>query len=345
MIKNVMGMTVISHLQQFLNSICDESCIVRSTGREMSSFALLSAQRIQKEYGDNYKIIVFSNVLCKYLNTGIREFGLRNQVVTYWTWKKKQNCSSSDFVIVIGIEDFTAEEILEFTRASRKHFLFLGDTTQSIYEDLKGTVPVEDICQLFPVTKKTKELQLDDYILRIPIPVDHFSQYVGVGLPPLPQVLVTYNKDLRPYILKYVNVKEQVRAIWNIVGKENQTNVAILVPGNEMVRTVGEYLNTFGCKFEQKYSDKEDYRRSKDTLDFNSTNIKVMTYYSAKGLSFETVFLPMIENFDDASTSHRKALYVAMTCTYRDLYVMYSDRLPNLISNIPNNLYRTSFEK
>ena len=47
----------------------------------------------------------------------------------------------------------------------------------------------------------------------------------------------------------------------------------------------------------------------------------MMTYHSAKGLQFETVILPMF--VEAKSQAARKALYVAMTRTYRNLYVMY----------------------
>ena len=67
-----------------------------------------------------------------------------------------------------------------------------------------------------------------------------------------------------------------------------------------------------------------------------------MTYHSAKGLQFETVFLPMIEDFNDDGNSSRKALYVAMTRTYRNLYLLYSHSLPEPLSKIPIELYKTS---
>ena len=66
-----------------------------------------------------------------------------------------------------------------------------------------------------------------------------------------------------------------------------------------------------------------------------------MTYHSAKGLQFETVFLPYIENFS-GNESDRKALYVAMTRTYRNLYVMYSSILPSPLNKIDSSLYKTT---
>ena len=43
-------------------------------------------------------------------------------------------------------------------------------------------------------------------------------------------------------------------------------------------------LQQMNVSFEQKYSDKNDYTNSQDSLDFTTANPKVMTYHRAKGL-------------------------------------------------------------
>ena len=64
-----------------------------------------------------------------------------------------------------------------------------------------------------------------------------------------------------------------------------------------------------------------------------------MTYHSAKGLQFEAVFLPFYEGATDKEM--RKALYVAMTRTYRFLYVLYSgNTLSQPLQNVPTHLYK-----
>lgn len=56
----------------------DKSCIVAGcAGSGKSVLALIKAQRIQKEYGTNYKVIVFTKALCKYMNSGKKELGLQ----------------------------------------------------------------------------------------------------------------------------------------------------------------------------------------------------------------------------------------------------------------------------
>ena len=98
-----------------------------------------------------------------------------------------------------------------------------------------------------------------------------------------------------------------------------------------------EKLKEKGGNYEARYSNDES--PGVDNLNFNSTNPKILTYHSAKGLQFETVFIPYLESAD---MSKRKALYVAMTRTYRDLYMMYSGKLPQLFSELDRTLYTTT---
>lgn len=147
-----------------------------------------------------------------------------------------------------------------------------------------------------------------------------------------------------PRFIKYDSQKGQIEAIHRIIKKNNLEDVAILLPHNEDVINTHRQLSALGGNYEMKCTCKcKDRIIIHDTLDFDSTNPKIMTYHSAKGLQFEAVFLPFIENFeeiDDHGKSSRKALYVAMTRTYRYLYVMYTNCLPSPLSCIDKNLYK-----
>ena len=65
-------------------------------------------------------------------------------------------------------------------------------------------------------------------------------------------------------------------------------------------------------------------------LDFSSDNPKMMTYHSSKGLQFEHVFIPECTVEDD---DNRNTLYVAVTRTYRALYIMHSGNLSSLFDD------------
>lgn len=319
----------------------DKSCIVSGcAGSGKSVLALIKAQRVQKEYGTNYRVIVYTKALCRYMNSGRKELGLINDFCYHWEWVHKRGRPSADYIIVDEIQDFSEDEIKEFLGATHKNFFFFGDTAQSIYEGLKTTVPVDEIRSLTPTNMKVKNWELyRNY--RLPLPVAKVVQTVGVDLPPFIESTYKSKETAVPVFLVYNDKNEQIRSIYEIINRNNLTDVAILLPDNDCVESVYNQLKGLGGNYELKYNDKRDFRNSQDNLSFTSSNPKVMTYHSAKGLQFEAVFLPYLENFS-GEESERKSLYVAMTRTYRNLYVMYSGNLPSPLSEIDQELYKTS---
>ena len=347
-----------------LMATLDKSCVVTGcAGSGKSVLALIKTQRIQKEYGNNYKVIVFTKALCHYMNAGKEELGLSNDFYYHEEWKYKRilkqygrkgsfwvyakdengnkipNKPSADYIIVDEIQDFSKEEIQEFIAATNKNFFFFGDTAQSIFQGLKTTIPVDQIRMITPNNMPIKEWELyRNY--RLPIPVAKVVQTVGVDLGPYIESTYKSKETAIPRFISYSSTEEQIKAIHEIIKKNDMSDVAILLPDNDYVKTVYDALTALGGNYEMRYNDKEDFRNNQDSLNFNSTNPKVMTYHSAKGLQFETVFLPYIEYFDGSDDSDRKALYVAMTRTYRYLYLMYSGYLPEPLSDIDKSLYK-----
>lgn len=321
-----------------LTATLDKSCIVSGcAGSGKSVLALIKAQRIQKERGNDYEIIVYTKALCRYMESGRKALGLNNPFYYLHKWKRSWCDKQADYIIVDEIQDFTSEEIQGFINAARKNFFFFGDNAQSIYYDPGRNVALEDIGYLLPQDNKPKMWELyRNY--RLPIQVARFVQYVGIDLNPFEES--TYKNaggdDSIPHVLQYESPIEQIEAIKRIIG-DRLTDAAILLPLNEQVKEVGKILTSLEVNYEQQYRDREDFRNSKDNLDFNTSNLKLMTYHSAKGLQFETVFLPLLETSD--IEAKRKALYVAMTRTYKQLYIMYSGNLPNVLADIPAELY------
>lgn len=321
-----------------LNAVNDKSCIVSGcAGSGKSVLALIKAQRIQREKGDNYQIIVYTKALCNYMNAGRKELGLNNQFDYHYIWRNKKDCPSSDYVIVDEIQDFSKEEIQEFIDATNKHFFFFGDTAQSIYEGLKDTMKVEEINYTFNTHAKTFELYRN---YRLPRPVAKAVQYVGVDLDGFDIDTYKSKETAMPRFICYVDFKQQIQAIAKMIKNESVSDVGIFVPHNEGVKIVSDILKEEHINHELKYDDKSDWHNSINNLNFMTENPKVMTYHSAKGLQFGTVFLPGVE--EKSEDSERKALYVAMTRTYKNLYVMYSGSLPYPLSEIPKDLYKTT---
>ncbi len=319
-----------------LNAVNDKSCIVSGcAGSGKSVLALIKAQRLQREKGNDYQIIVFTKALCKYMNAGRKELGLNKQFDYHWDWKNRKQCPSSDYIIVDEIQDFSKDEIQDFIQATNKHFFFFGDTAQSIYKGLKETMPVEDINYTFSTRAKMFEL-FRNY--RLPRPVAKVVQYIGVDLDGFDIGTYKSRETAMPRFIQYDNLNNQIKSIARLINNGAVSDVGILVPHNEDVKQVSDLLKMEKINHELRYS---NYPSSIDNLDFTTENPKVMTYHSAKGLQFGTVFLPNVVDKSEKE-SDRKALYVAMTRTYRNLYVMYSGSLPFPLSEVPRELYKTT---
>lgn len=320
------------------NAILDKSCIVTGcAGSGKSVLALIKAQRIQKEKGNNYQIIVYTKSLCRYMSSGREALGLNNSFIYYWWWRNRLNMPSADYTIVDEIQDFTSDEIGEFINSTNKHFFFFGDTAQSIFKEFKNTLRVEDILYVFPQKREvTKTFELyRNY--RLPLSVAKISQYVGENLPPfVPSVYQSKEKQL-PYLLSYEDEEQQIKEIVRIIKDRNFTDVGIFMPDNDSLERLAKQFEQNKINVEKRYNKDGG---SIDTLNFNTTLPKLMTYHSAKGLQFETVFIPMLPSV----IQHRSALYVAMTRTYHYLYMMYSGSMPDLLSQVPKDNYLTTTE-
>lgn len=337
-----------------LQSTLNKSLIVSGcAGSGKSVLALIKAQRIEKmnekeKEKKTYQVIVYTKALCRYMNSGREELGLSNDFVYHRHWQRDLGCPSSDYVVVDEIQDFTAEEIREFIAAGKIVFFF-GDTAQSIFDGIpdyngnpKRTMPVEDIRDLFPDNTKLKCFELyRNY--RLPLAVAKFVQSIGVDLPDFIASIYKSPEKALPFVLCYSSLQQQLEAIKDIVQRKSLSDVAILVQTNNLVKGVADGLTALGLNCEMNYRDRNDWRRNnKEELDFTSDNPKVMTYHSAKGLQFEAVFLPCLERFDSTKPSAHKSLYVAATRTYKELYVMYSGSMPQVLKGIDPELYKTS---
>lgn len=326
-----------------LHAVLDKSCIVSGcAGSGKSVLALIKAQRIQREKStQRYKIIVFTKALCKYMNAGRNELDLKTPFTYHWKYREA-GYPQTDYIIVDEIQDFDKEEIQAFINATNKHFFFFGDTAQSIYNGIpkpdgtpKVTMPVNRISSIVPADMDFELFNLC-HNYRLPLPVAKVVQHVGIGLPPFSENIYKSPEKVIPRFVRYNGLEEQVQAIARMIKNNSVADVGILVPHNDDVDRISALLNEHNVHHELK-------SKTEENLDFTTENPKIMTYHSAKGLQFETVFLPSIAPLNpNRRELEQKALYVAMTRTYRNLYVMYSGSLPFPLSNVPLNLYKTT---
>lgn len=339
-----------------LNAMLDKSLIVTGCpGSGKSVLAYLKAQRILTERkNETFKVIVFTNTLRDFMRSG--ENGIGRNVTNHFIWKytyvndqwiPRDTLSKADYIIVDEIQDFTKEEIMDFINCANKNIFFFGDMAQSIFEGVpyyknipKHTLEIDKIPELLTQCGKKYTSENLFYNYRLPIPVARFVQNIGIGLEPLDESKYKSLENVLPKLVQYPDLEAQIKAIAErIKNIPSKGEIAILVNNNSSVNTISSLLNQIGINHEIKLNS----NNSRYSINFSSNLPKLMTYHSSKGLQFETVFIPNISDSQFDNGSAQKSLYVAMTRTYRNLFVFYSGTMPQKIQNsISPELYQTT---
>ena len=314
----------------------DKSMIVAGcAGSGKSVIAMYKAQQILESKGDVI-LIAYTKSLNRYMRQG-KENSLDERFFYHWQWID-QGMPKADYIIVDEIQDFDREEIMQFINAARRCFFFFGDTAQSIYRAFgKETLTIDQISSMTGI--KVSRLY-NNY--RLPKPIAKITQeYLGLteedNVRKYSESLYLSKENASPVFVECHSRQEQIDCIISIIRKNKYRNVGILVPENDLVLEIMNAFTSekFACEF--KFNAGYNDYRNKDTLNFKTEYPKLMTYHSAKGLQFETVILPFYQGANNLD--EKKSLYVAMTRTYRHLYVLYNGDMLKPLKGVPERLY------
>ena len=311
----------------------DQSMLVTGcAGSGKSVIAMHKAEQFAKE-GKSVILISLTRSLNSFMQTGRNCSSYMFYHYHYW---KYLGMPSADYIIVDEIQDFEREEIQEFIEAAGKHYFFFGDSAQSIYNHFgKKTLSIEEIADMTGLVP----LKLyNNY--RLPRNVAKITQdYVGVNVMRYEEKVYQNKEKEFPHFIHFETVDEQINKIIEISSSNPEMSIGVLLPSNQQVIEVCEKLKSKDFDYEFKFKTEAQDKRAQGELHFTNNLPKVMTYHSAKGLQFDIVIIPM---FEGANTEEaRKALYVAMTRTMHQLYLMYNTlNLASPLDKVPPRLYK-----
>lgn len=144
-----------------------------------------------------------------------------------------------------------------------------------------------------------------------------------------------------PHFIQFNTIEEQISKIIEIAKNNPDYSIGVLLPSNQQVVEVCEKLKNQDFDYEFKFKTEAQDKRAQGELHFTNNLPKVLTYHSAKGLQFDIVIIPMFKGAK--SNEARKALYVAMTRTMHQLYLMYNTpQLAAPLDKVPSRLYKKS---
>lgn len=320
-----------------LDKKIDRPLIVTGCAGSGKSVLAIHKAKELKDQGYSFLFIVFTQALGSYMKAGINQLGLdMNSFSTYgkcfrlnddgeWVWGK----GHYDFIIVDEAQDFSLEAVKELDKHCRHLYVF-GDSAQSLYSeflfDHNRTLKMRDL-------EDYMRERMDDLILnhRLPESIAKVAQYLNTEDYRLVGRCVKKGGN-KPKIIKYDNFDKQCESVMQIIENMNLEDVGILCYHRETVKAVGEYFSSRGKNI-------DIYLDNKANIKFDSGNPKVMTFKSAKGLQFQTVFMLCCDTSID---NYAPDAYVAMTRSYQDLFIMYSGMKSSLFQTVPESLYDTS---
>lgn len=255
-----------------------------------------------------------------------------------------------DFLVLDESQDFAEDQIRKFNTDHTKSILLFGDTNQKLSD--RGTK-----------MSRIKEITNHQYVeldknYRITKEIARVAEYF---LPPNERSLIkNCNKpwgNPLPVLKKCKSVDDQIDFIIQTIKTEELTDVGILVPTNKLVEMVVNKLAEkkqptqyrFNKPIDGFKDGNMDFMNSEfgnelynqiNNLNFQSTLPCVLTYHSAKGTQYGTVFVPFANDSMHSNSLQNNAFYVAITRASKSLYITFEDKMSSIFSVVPQEYYK-----
>ncbi|MFH1673369.1 MAG: UvrD-helicase domain-containing protein [Pseudomonadota bacterium] len=272
---------------------------------------------------DQYRVFVFTNVVKEYIKSGVQFLGLPEEVVStfdHWCrllyedqisrrlpWRdrrinfdeirssvlnllreKSELQKSLAFVLVDEGQDLTPQ-VYEILSLAARHITVFIDPQQKIFE--KGASE-SFILEKLNLTNRNASL-LDAY--RNAPHVAQLASYYIDNDQKRAQYLSQINTEqkVRELPLCYVapDFEKEMDRLAEIISQRQVMNerIGIIVPTNKQLYGFARGLEERGVTVE-----KASARGRDNPCDFGNSIPKIVTYYSAKGLTFDSVLLPRL---------------------------------------------------
>ncbi|MDH6626677.1 DNA helicase IV [Streptomyces sp. LBL] len=142
-----------------------------------------------------------------------------------------------------------------------------------------------------------------------------------------------------PTVLKVPSLEDLLAGVYRYFNAHPQRSIGIICRSTILLREIQSELTHIGlAKHTQAYVNDDRYR---NTVDFSTRPIRIVSTASMKGLEFDSVFVPDLDGYteDPTSVAARLDFFVLCTRAREDLYFAYRGlREPDILSSIPESL-------
>lgn len=301
-------------------------------------------------------VVVFTRALVDLLSVGLKQIPKLNgknvvvQTIYQLKYKMDNNYSRYDAIFCDEIQDLPIEFIKSIKNYCT-HLIIAGDAEQSIY----NSVPVFEERPARPQEIKDGILPIEKnlgIIYRLTTSIlDVLKKVFPAMLADMPNIA---KEDTEIKLFQAETIDDEINFCWNDIKNTNTLRSsevsAILISGHDdIVYFVNKVLEIEGKEIWSRI-DARDNKPNYDLMNQHLVNSKVplmyignnfgslvdadtqnkvviMTYHSSKGLDFDYVYLPMVNDNMYIHSNENSLLLVALSRSKSGLFISYTDSL------------------
>jgi superfamily I DNA/RNA helicase len=281
-------------------------------GSGKTLLTILLAKKVKDENPDfKIEIRVFTKSLSKFIKQALEQRKIYDIEVSHYIDINK-SYEEVDITIVDEGQDFYLDQILWISNRSKNGIYLLGDTNQDVYEFNKDGIRFHEV---------NKELHFNeiylDEVLRFTPSIDVFIKNIFPNIKNI--IPKNFYHDTKPKLYRCSDFKDQALKIKSFLEITPIGTTAILVMTNNEVLTIKEKLNSVGLLINGFKHKTDDYLSTKE----NALNI--LTYHSAKGLEFDNIIMP---NLEQGNNTNNNIYYVGFSRAKKNLALFYLNQFP-----------------
>jgi len=313
------------------------------------------ADYLVKKPNANVCVVVFTRALVDLLETGLKQIPKLNgkaiPVLTIYQLKYRieKGVSKYDAIFCDEVQDLPLE-FIQSIKSVCAHLIIAGDAEQSIYNrvpiwDQRPATSKEIQDTIVPIEKKLGVIyRLTESVLKV------LKKVFPSMLNDMPNI-AKVDTEINLYESNSDNNEQEIRFCWKQIKQTNTLRAsevsAVLISGHDaIVEFVNSVLRIEGIEQWQRVNAKDkkpDYEKMNSyllskrvpimyvgnnygslTVADRDNKIIVMTYHSAKGLDFDYVYLPMVNDGMFIHSNIDSLLLVALSRSKSGLFISYT---------------------
>jgi len=316
--------------------------VIGAPGTGKTVLAIYRANLLRKG-GVTSQFLVYSKPLTQYLTQATHDMGLENQTSTmhswFWNWYKqtihkdppqverfvfdwkqilmalgqKQTFEKYEHLIIDEGQDFP-KDFYTVMRLIANNITVFADENQRITETNSTIKEIQQMLGIKQIHRLTKNYRNTRPVAEF---ASKFYANISSGIPELPT-----RKGPKPRLSSTASVAEQYDEISVYARNHTDQEIAIFVPKARDQENALKYLQE--RRVPNPIQLYQSGNSKHDEVNFEQPGIRIFAYKSAKGLEFDAVFLPSVENAFAAEMTdiQRMQFYVLASRSRQELVLL-----------------------